>query len=382
MNIAVVGAGIAGLTVSFLLKEQGHKVTLFEQAPKCLPVGAGFLLQPSGQKVVSDLGILNKIEEVSPKLHEVFAETRARKTLVSLRYNKIGATYYALGVRRSLLFSILFNKCVQSGVEIVEGARIESASQNDSAVQIELKNKVYKFDLMVASDGTRSAIRKHFFPQVKAHEYSYAALWTLCPAANLQPRLWQMVEGTKRLIGILPVEKNLCSFFWGIRQDEKEIIWKNGIDYWRDEVCKFLPDLEEIASSVTSLEDLSYGTYRHVCLPKYHKGRIVFIGDAAHSSTPHLGQGVNLALEDAFALASEFRTSSDYKQIFSAYESKRFGKTKYYSNLTFLLSPFFQSDYSPLAWGRDIALPIMYRMPYVGSEMVRSVSGLKKGWIN
>ena len=382
MNIAIIGAGIAGLSASFLLREQGHRVVLFEQAQKCLPVGAGILLQPSGQHVLSELGLLDKIEEHSPKLHGLLAQCRSGRPLVSLRYDKLSPELYGLGVRRSLLFSVLLERCERSGVEFIEDAQIESARQFDNKVELCVKNQKYNFDLVVAADGSRSTMRQICFPETYVKQYSYAALWTLAPCNTLTPKLWQIVDGTKRLLGVLPVEKNLCSFFWGIQQNEKDQIWKDGINKWKEEVLNFEPSLSEIVNSIESLEQLSFATYRHVRMKKYYQDRIVFIGDAAHASSPHLGQGVNLALEDALTLANEFSKSSNYNEIYQSYQSKRHYNTKYYSQLTAILTPFFQSDFEILGLGRNLILPILPHIPFVGGQMTSSMAGLKRGWFD
>ena len=65
MRIAIAGAGITGTTVGFLLAEQGHEVTIFEQAKVCQPVGAGIMLQNSGQQVLDRLGLLADLADAA-----------------------------------------------------------------------------------------------------------------------------------------------------------------------------------------------------------------------------------------------------------------------------------------------------------------------------
>jgi 2-polyprenyl-6-methoxyphenol hydroxylase-like FAD-dependent oxidoreductase len=382
MKIAIVGAGVSGLTIASLLGSQEHEVTVFEQAPKCEPVGAGILLQPSGQLILKKLGLLEQIEQHSPKLSGLQARTRFGKEIVNIKYEKLKPGLYGLGVRRSLLFSLLLSLCSKNNVRLVENARIEKITQHDTNVEIFNHDESQKYDLLVAADGSRSALRKLLFPHLKTIEYQYAALWTLVNYSDLEDRLIQIVDGNKRLVGILPVEKELCSFFWGVQVNEKEKIWKSSLSDFKKQITNFDPALEGIADLIHSFDDLSYATYRHARLERYYSGRVVFIGDAAHSSSPHLGQGVNLALEDAFTLAQNFKKHDCHTHIFESYEKERFIKNKYYSNLTYLLAPFFQSDYEILANIRDLALPLMPKLPIVGTHMVASMSGMKNSWLD
>ncbi|QDV41136.1 hypothetical protein Enr13x_09740 [Stieleria neptunia] len=97
MNIAVVGSGIAGTTVAWQLADQGHSVTLFEQAGKCGPIGAGILLQPSGQAVLARLGVLDEVTLKTAKISNLLAQHRSGRTLVHLPYAKVSGCSATIG---------------------------------------------------------------------------------------------------------------------------------------------------------------------------------------------------------------------------------------------------------------------------------------------
>lgn len=118
MRIAIAGAGITGTTVGFLLAEQGHEVTIFEQAKVCQPVGAGIMLQNSGQQVLDRLGLLADLATASEELTGMTAMHVSGRNLVQLDFSKLGDEYFALGVHRGNLFEVLLNRCISSGVTI------------------------------------------------------------------------------------------------------------------------------------------------------------------------------------------------------------------------------------------------------------------------
>jgi 2-polyprenyl-6-methoxyphenol hydroxylase-like FAD-dependent oxidoreductase len=107
----------------------------------------------------------------------------------------------------------------------------------------------------------------------------------------------------------------------------------------------------------------------------------MFIGDAAHAMSPHLGQGINLALVDAWRLAACLRAADSIPRAFAELHAAQRSYVRYYAAVTWFLSPFFQSDWRILGWGRDRVLPILPRIPVVYRQMLLTVSGLKGGFL-
>ena len=105
------------------------------------------------------------------------------------------------------------------------------------------------------------------------------------------------------------------------------------------------------------------------------------MGDAANAMSPHLGQGINLALVDAWRLAACVREAPDPAAALAAFERRQRGHVRYYATMTYLLSPFFQGDWRPLGWGRDLVLPWLPRVAPVRRQMLLTLTGLKGGFL-
>ncbi len=392
MRIAVVGFGMGGSALAWRLGAGGHEVVVFEQAKTTGPVGAGILLQPNGQAVLGHFGMLDEVEAIGTPISGLDAKHRSGRRLTTLDYGVLSAGLHGIGVMRSELFALFEQRCADVGVEIRHDRRITSYRHVEGGVHpiADDGEEMEAFDLLVASDGSGSALRSHAVAtnpslRVETKEYEYGAMWMAAPYAGDPERLVQVVDRSGRLIGMLPVGGGRCSFFWGIRLEEQEVIKANGLESWQRSVAEFLPEAGELAASITSLDEATFSTYRTVRMLSAIDGRVVFVGDAAHATSPHLGQGLNLALVDAVVLAEELdRTIDDRANVheaLSAYEHRRGPTTRYYTQLTGFLTPFFQTSNVALRAMRDAALPVMPYVPGLRAHMVLTMSGLKRSWL-
>ena len=108
LTIAVIGSGSAGPASAALLAKQGHEVILFEKAPKKLPVGAGFLLQPSGMEVLAELGCLEQVLTNTDKIDALFCKTTNGRVLLDLKYRDLAPELFGAGTQRAVFFRYPF----------------------------------------------------------------------------------------------------------------------------------------------------------------------------------------------------------------------------------------------------------------------------------
>lgn len=379
-RIAVVGFGVAGATAAALLARQGHEVTAFERLT-ARAVGAGLLLQPSGQLVLERLGVLEEVARASEPIHEIVGTTASGRELVRLAYDEVGPAVAGLGVRRPLLLETLARMATAAGVTL--RADTEIAAVFGAAGHIALHDAAGgrhgPFDLIVGADGRQSVIRRCSGLERWSHEYGYGALWTVGRSQAVRGQLRMITRGTRDLLGLLPLGDGYCNFFWSQRLDAWSTIRARGFAAWRSDVLRLSPLAEEVIAHVRGFDDLTLTSYGHVVTRDRRDSAVVLLGDAAHAMSPHLGQGVNFALLDAYELARSVEACDDFGAALSSYGRRRQRQTRYYAWLTFGLTPFFQSDGSIKGLGRDIALPVIQHLPYVRGRMMLSMAGLTGG---
>ncbi len=380
-NVAVVGFGPAGGALALMLAHLGRRVTLFERAPQLGPVGAGILLQPSGQAVLRKLGLLELVAERSERIEMLHAVQASGRTLVRLRYDGALPDAVAYGVHRGVLFETLHKAAADAGVDIRVGHEIVDVRESpEGAVLVDQRGATFgPFEMAALCDGSRSRLRQTVDPAARAAVYDYGALWAVGPCTQVRGYLHQTVAGTRLLCGVLPIGAARATLFWGLRADQLEALRQSSFTDFRDDVLRLCPQAEEIFTSFRSFEQATLARYAHAAPRKLFTAHTVLVGDAAHAMSPHLGQGANLALVDADALVRSLACSATLTAAFERYVEATRDRVRFYSRLSRVLSPFFQGGGAVLGLGRDVALPLMTLVPPLRRQMELSLAGLKRG---
>ncbi len=404
-RIGIAGCGIAGTAAATHLARAGHRVTLFERAPALGPVGAGLLLQVSGQEALAELGLLDQVAAVSEPLSELRAVQVGGRGLIRLPYAAGDPGWHGYGVARSTLFAALLEACEAAGAEVVPGTPIAGRERTPEGTWLvgppgspgsagslgspgspgslgsNTASRHGPFDFVLAADGARSALRTGCGLVQSCRPYGFGALWGTGPCVGVRGHLYQVVRGTRILIGVLPMGNGRASLFWGDFQDRIDGLRARGFAAWRDELLGLCPAAEEIYGELRSFDQTAFVTYAHVSCPRWHDESLLLLGDAAHAMSPHLGQGANLALADASCFARHLAATGDFAEACRRHEAERRPAVAYLAQLSYLLTPFFQSGSRILGWGRDVALPLLTAVPPLRRRMAKTLAGKAGGWL-
>src|SRR5688500_1152857 len=125
LDVGVIGCGTAGPAAALFLARGGHRVTVYERVAEPAPVGAGILLQPTGQAVLARLGLLERVRARAAPVDRLLAQRACGRAAVDLRYHEIGSAV-GLGIHRGVLFEALFDALrADAGVELRVGCAVE-----------------------------------------------------------------------------------------------------------------------------------------------------------------------------------------------------------------------------------------------------------------
>lgn len=388
LDIAIVGYGSGGQAAALALSRDGYRVEVFEQAPQLRPVGAGFLLQPTGLSALWELGLLPRVLALGRRVDRLYGENEAGRAVMDMRYEGLDRRLFGLGLQRGALFEVLRDAWPGAG-GVRTGLRI-TGTQDEGRVLVDADGQRHgPYDLVVAADGAASGLRAGVGEPRLDLAYPWGALWCLVPegAWPWGHELRQRYRRAREMAGMLPVGARpgdatpRLSFFWSLPAAALAQ-WPDGdLAVWKAGVSRLWPELEPMLEGVTEAPMLAKARYRDAIPRAWSKGRLVLLGDAAHAMSPQLGQGVNMALLDALALRDALREPGTVEEALAHYGRTRRAHVAIYQFWSRWLTPVFQSERDGVARLRDLLFLPMGRLPGGRGQMLRVLAGTQRGWL-
>jgi 2-polyprenyl-6-methoxyphenol hydroxylase-like FAD-dependent oxidoreductase len=375
-TIAIVGCGPAGLAAALFLRSDGHRVTLFDQFPEPRPIGSGLMLQPTGLAVLAALGLQQAIAAHGTVIHRMCGKAvPSGRTVLDVAYDPAGLGRHGLAVHRSALFGVLYREVLKQGIAIETSRRITAVdpSGHGGAALIDDNGRSHgPFDLVVDAGGLRSPLSADARAGARMRQLPFGALWASlrwpgAPFADHQ--LEQRYRRADMMVGVLPIgrpdltQERQAAFFWSLPADGYDAWRAAGLEIWKDQVRSIWPETDVFLRQITDADQLTMARYCHVTLRNPYGAAVAHIGDSAHATSPQLGQGANMALLDAAALACAMRERSEIDQALLRYHQLRRMHVTLYQAVSAIFTPFYQSAGPLLPVIRDHILWPLSRVP-------------------
>ena len=348
MKVAILGGGIAGLSLALGLHERGIDCEVFESVPEVKEMGVGITLLPHATKELAALGLLPQLEAVAiENLESVFYNRYGQFVYKELRGRHDGYATPELGIHRGKLHRIMFENVVKRLGEdrVHTGHRCVKVDQNDdhATITFELHNgetRQVKADVAVACDGVNSTVRKQFFPQ---DQICFAGIntWrgvTIRPPILTGKSYMRIGSIETGKMVIYPIVDNvdgkgnqLINWMAEIRQPETKMNdWnklgdpKDCVDIFKDWRFPWL----DVPSLIMSAERVfEYPMVDKDALPQWSFGRVTLMGDAAHPMYPRGSNGSAQGLIDARTLADLLQRNTDVVAALQQYQDLRLPAT-------------------------------------------------------
>lgn len=324
IRIAIIGGGIGGLTTALCLEYFGfNNYSIYEQAKEFKEVGAAISLWPNALKVYQKIGIYNQLTNKWGEISAGYIKTDTGKVL-----SKTIPEYDLplVCIHRADLHSILLNNI--SKEKLYSNYRLKrfNAKQHITTLHFENDEKV-DAELIIGADGINSTVRKFLINDGKPIFRGYNIWRGVAHLKDIPTGYSSETWGKGKRIGIVPIRDNM--FGWWATINEKE----NQTDEPTGSAEKLSTLFSEWHQPIPQLFNNSLEIIKNKIgdrLPTkgWYKNNIVLVGDAAHPTTPNLGQGACMAIEGAFLLSKCLNCfNNNFTKAFNQYENLHFNRS-------------------------------------------------------
>ena len=338
-HVLVAGAGIGGLAAALCLLERGIDCDIYEQAPELKEVGAGLWLSVNGARVLFSLGLEPEIRRATLEADErVVRLWDSGKTWWLYKKGTTPPAHAPFVMLRAQLHRILIDAVNRRKPGIIHlNSRVAGFTQDADGVQVSFADgRSVRGDALIGADGLHSRVRECIHGPMPGR-FTGALAWRgLVPMDRLKPHhrdptvaTW---VGPTAHVSAYPArwqDEELMTFSGQVeRTDWTQESWneKGSIEECLQDFTGWHADILEIIRNADSLH--KWGLFVRDALPHWSTGRVTLLGDACHSMVPYLGQGVNMAVEDACVLARCIQASpGDMAGALKRYESARLPRT-------------------------------------------------------
>ncbi|GGB38166.1 hypothetical protein GCM10011380_29440 [Sphingomonas metalli] len=332
LDILVIGGGIGGLTAAIALRRDGHRVTVVEKDPSWSVYGVGIIQQSNVIRAMKSLGLIDSYLGAASGFDHVEVFTPAGVCVARVPSPKLVEGYPAnVGIGRPALHRVLADRVLADGVEVLLGLTVTALAEEGDRVRVTLSDgQEREADIVVGADGVYSQTRRQLFPEAPVPDYTGQAVWryNLPRPAGLDAL--QAFNGPIG-IGLVPMSADQIYMFVTTPEPAGTRYPVEGLAAaMRAKLAAAPPAVQALAEGITEDEGVVYRPLETLIVDgDWHRGRVVLLGDALHATTPHLGQGAGMAIEDSIVLAEEIARHDTPEAAFRAYRDRRYERCAY-----------------------------------------------------
>ena len=335
MKAIIIGAGIGGMSSAIALEKKGFTTQVFEAVKEMKPVGAAISIWPNGVKCLNALGMGEKIKAIGGDMRTMaYFDYRNAAPLTQFSMaplvQRVGEKPYP--VVRAELQNMLIDHYVKSRIQF--GMRLVAIDQDSEGVTVTFEDGTQAHgDFLIAADGTHSVARPYVLGKAPPRRYAGYVNWNglvavdeaIAPASQ-----WTTYVGEGKRVSLMPVSHQRFYFFFDVPlplglAENRETLKSDLKQYfagWCPSVQRLIDTLDASTTNRVEIHDIDP-------FDQFVKGRVALLGDAAHSTTPDIGQGGCAAIEDAVVLADILASHSlGIEDSLQRYQQRRTVRTR------------------------------------------------------
>ncbi|MBQ0140730.1 MAG: FAD-dependent monooxygenase [Kurthia sp.] len=362
MKIAVIGGGIGGLCTAYALQQQNFVVDVFEATSSFKPIGAGIGIGSNAMQALIELGIGTKIYENGTNLTTQLFFNAKGKQLNSIDFSALKDLYGQsnITIQRADLHRTLYHAIQKDTLFL--NKRCLKVEQYDTGCTLHFSDKTTAdYDYVIAADGIHSPIRKQYIIDSEPRYAGYICWRGVSTAypfieAHTSVEIWDTIGR----FGYAPLKDGKVYWFACVNAKENDLFLHH---LEKEQLAALFNSFPSQVSGMilsTNQDDiLHHDLYDIKPLKKFHFGRVILLGDAAHATTPNMGQGAGQAIEDALVFSTALAQQKDFIEAAKQYEHIRLHKTKKVTQLSKQIGLAAQWSNPLLAKSRDFVFPFI-----------------------
>lgn len=332
LDIAIIGAGPAGLVAALRLHQQGFRPTVYETVAELKPLGVGVDIKTIGTAELDDLGLLDAFQQISVDAEDsIFFNGHGQEIYAEKCGVHMGYLHEQRFVHRGILQMLFFDTVIErlGASAVVLGARVTGYAQDESGVTLNLEHRDgrterVRHDGVIAADGIKSAVRRQMHPNQADPEFSGITMWrgttlrepfrgghTICHIGN--PHISSMI--------VYPIAENVDGTGLDLINWVVETHGEQTIEDWNQvgDITDVIPLYDTVKIPFLDVQQLMrdaqevylFPLIRHHALNTWTDGRVALIGDAAHAMYPRGGNGITQAMIDARVIVEQLTAHPD-----------------------------------------------------------------------
>ncbi|WP_298289633.1 FAD-dependent oxidoreductase [Novosphingobium sp.] len=332
LDILVVGAGIGGLSAAIALSRKGFAVTAIERDASWSVYGVGIIQQSNVIRAMEQLGVLDSFLDAACGFDavEIFTPDGTKVARVPTP-RLVEGRPSNVGIGRRALQKVLGDSAKALGTQLRLGVTAQTFDDDGTKVQVTFSDGTTgSYDAVIGADGVYSQTRAAILPDAEKPEFTGQAVWRYNFPRTEGLDALQVYNGPTG-VGLVPMSAEVMYMYVTTPEPDNPRYPKQGIAAaMRAKVAACSPQIRELGEQITDDEGVVYRPLEAMMLHgDWSRGRIGLMGDAVHATTPHLGQGAGMAIEDAIVLAEELERQSDVEAAFVAYRARRYERCRY-----------------------------------------------------
>lgn len=328
-SISIIGAGIGGLTLGNVLKQHQYDFTIYESAAEIKPVGAGIMMAVNAMQIFDTLGLKEKIEKAGNKVHRIVISDESLRPISKTEILELETRYHScnVAIHRTELQKILAENLNPDSI-ILNRSLQKIRKEENYILDFESGNQI-ESKIVFGADGIKSPVRNQILKSGTIRN-SGQKCWRGLVDFDLPEKHHQEafeIWGKGKRFGFVKISDK--KVYWYACINEKSLgKYLEIADIFKDFDSLVLQLIEATAN-----ENIICNTITDLApIPQWYSENLCLIGDAAHATTPNMGQGACQAIEDAYIIGKLLDRHQDFNAVFEAFQNIRRKKVNYIVN--------------------------------------------------